>query len=131
MISGTMPKRKQLFHTCVAAFIFVIFASAALVNGEMILPSHRPPVSDALRVIGFLFILLAIGVISMAMWYRRRIIREFQYDGITLHYQTLTIRHMQSRFPAPACGDSRVGRPRRADGLPTHLPRRPQGVFGG
>ncbi len=99
MISGTMPKRKQLFHTCVAAFIFVIFASAALVNGEMILPSHRPPVSDALRVIGFLFILLAIGVISMAMWYRRRIIREFQYDGITLHYQTLTIRHMQSRFP--------------------------------
>jgi hypothetical protein len=99
MISGVMPKRKQLFHTCVSAFIFVIFTAAALVNGEMILPSHRPRVSEALRVIGFLFILLAIAIILWVMWYRRRIIREFQYDGVTLHYQTLTIRHMQSRFP--------------------------------
>lgn len=99
MITGVMPKRKQVFHACMSALIFVVFASAALVNGEMILPSHKPPVSDALRVIGGLFILLAIGVISMAMWYRRRIIREFQYDGVSLHYQTLAVPHMQSRFP--------------------------------
>lgn len=99
MITGVMPKRKQFFHACVSAFIFVIFAGAGLVNGEMILPSHRPPVSDALKVIGFLFILLAMGVIAMTLWYRRRIIREFQYDGTTLHYQTLAEPHMQSRFP--------------------------------
>jgi hypothetical protein len=100
MITGVMPKRKQMFHVCVAAFIFSVFAAAALVNAELLLPSHRPPVDTLVRVISFLFILLAIAIIGMQVWFRRRIIREFSYDGATLHYQTLSRFAEHSRFPA-------------------------------
>jgi len=100
MISGVMPKRKQIFHVCVAAFIFSVFAAAAFVNAELLLPSHRPPANTLLRIVSFLFILLAIAVIAMQVWYRRRIIREFSYDGATLHYQTLSRAEAHSRFPA-------------------------------
>lgn len=100
MITGAMPKRRQLFHTCVAAFVFLIFAAAAAVNAGLLLPSHQPVPSPAMRVIAFLFILLALGVIAMQFWFRRRIIREFQYDGVTLHYKTLSISEPLSRFPA-------------------------------
>ena len=100
MISGVMPKRKQIFHICVATFIVIVFTGAALVNAEFLLPSHRPPVETLWRVIAFLFILLAIAIISMQVWFRRRIIREFRYDGATLHYQTLSRFAEHSRFPA-------------------------------
>jgi hypothetical protein len=100
MISGVMPRRKQIFHVCVAAFLFSVFAGAAFVNAQLLLPSHKPPVDPLLRAIAFLFILLAVGVIAMQVWYRRRIIREFSYDGATLHYQTLSRAEAHSRFPA-------------------------------
>jgi hypothetical protein len=100
MISGVMPKRKQIFHVCVAAFIFSVFAAAAFVNGQLLLPSHKPPVEPLLRIVSCLFILLAIFIIAMQVWFRRRIIREFSYDGATLHYQTLSRWHAHSRFPS-------------------------------
>ena len=100
MITGVMPRRKQIFHICVATFIFLVFAAAAFVNGQLLLPSHRPPVEPLLRIVSFLFILLAIFIIAMQVWFRRRIIREFSYDGATLHYQTLSRAEAHSRFPA-------------------------------
>ena len=100
MISGVMPRRRQIFHACVATFMFLVFAGAAAVNAELLLPSHQPPVSPAMRVVAALFILLAIGVIAAQIWFRRRIIREFQYDGTTLHYKTLSLTESHSRFPS-------------------------------
>ena len=98
MISGAMPQSKQWMHAAAAFVIFAIFAAAAVANG--MLPSHRPPVSPALRVVSALFILLSIFIVTMIGWYRRRIIREFQYDGATLHYKTLAISEPLHRHPA-------------------------------
>ncbi len=98
MLTGVMPPRKQLFHVCVTGFLFTVFAAAALVNAELLLPSH--PTSPAMRVISFLFILLCLGIIAMLFWYRRRIVREFSYDGVTLHLKTLSISEPLPRFPA-------------------------------
>lgn len=95
-----MPRRRRWFHVCVAGFIFLVFAAAAAVNGALLMPSHQPPVSPAMRVVALLFILLAIGVIAMQVWFRRRIIREFQYDGTTLRYRTLSLTELHSRFPS-------------------------------
>jgi hypothetical protein len=100
MISGVMSRRKQLFHACVGVVLFLVFTGAAAVNAGLLLPSHKPPVSPAMRVIALLFILLAIGVIALQVWFRRRIIREFEYDGTTLHYRTLSLTESHSRFPS-------------------------------
>jgi len=98
-ISGEMPKRKRTMHACVAAFIFVIFAAAALVNGQFLWPSKAAH-AEAMRIVSLLFIVLACVIIAMVTWYRRRIIREFDYDGATLHYRTLSGSERHSRLPS-------------------------------
>lgn len=98
-ISGEMPKRKQTMHACVAAFIFVIFAAAALVNGQFLWPSKAAH-PEAMRIVSLLFIVLSCVIIAMVTWYRRRIIREFDYDGATLHYRTLSGSERHSRLPS-------------------------------
>jgi hypothetical protein len=97
MISGVMPRKKQILHTCVAAFIFLVFAGAGVVNAQFLLPSHGSD-DPVWRVIAFLFILLAIGIIAGQVWFRRRIIREFTYDGATLRYKTLASSEPHTRM---------------------------------
>ncbi len=94
-----MPKRKQTMHAAVAAFIFIVFAAAALVNGQFLWPSKAAH-PEAMRIVSLLFIVLACVIIVMVTWYRRRIIREFDYDGATLHYRALSGSEPHSRLPS-------------------------------
>jgi len=55
------------------------------------------PVEPTLKTTALLFILLAIGVVSMQAWFLRRIIREFTYDGTTLQFRTLARSEPQTR----------------------------------
>jgi hypothetical protein len=100
MISGVMPSHRQTFHMCVAGFVYSVFSGAALVNAQILLPTHRPPADTLMQVVAVLFIVLAIGIIVLQTWFRRRVIRQFRYDGTTLHYITLGSTQTQSRLPS-------------------------------
>jgi hypothetical protein len=103
MISGAMPKRKRVMHASVAAFIFLVFAGAALVNAQYLLLTNQP-VEPTLKTTALLFILLAIGVVAMQAWFLRRIIREFTYDGTTLQFRTLARAEPQTRVASQVLG---------------------------
>ena len=100
MISGAMPKRKLLFHAGSAILITLIFVSAGLVNAQFLLPKQASRVSPGFQLVAFLFILLAVAILAIQNWFRRRIIREFTYDGATLRFSTLASSATQARLPS-------------------------------
>ena len=95
-----MPKRKLLFHAGSAILMTLIFVSAGLVNAQFLLPKQAARVSPDFQVVAFLFILLAVAILAIQNWFRRRIIREFTYDGVTLRFSTLGGSATNERLPS-------------------------------
>jgi len=96
MLSGALPKSRQLFHAAICAFVCLAFGGLAVFHFELIFPSTGPRPNSSAIGLSAAFIALAIGAIAMQLWFRRRIVREFTYTGSALHIRTLGIHTMQT-----------------------------------
>ncbi len=92
MIFGAMPKWRQWFHFCASCFMCLLFSGVALFVAISIFRGARPRDAAApapLIVGGLLFVIVAIVGAGLQFLGRRRIIRQFSYDGRELRFRTL------------------------------------------
>ena len=96
-ISGAMPKWRRYYFTIASGFICLLFAGFALMNARFLLPltrtgNYRPVFVSSLVIAG----VASFGV-GAQLWYRRRMIDEFSFDGRALRFRTLGIPEMETR----------------------------------
>jgi hypothetical protein len=112
MLSGVMPKSRQYFHAGICALICLVFGGLAVFHIQLIFPSTGPRPNASAAALSVGFIALALGAIVMQLWFRRRIVREFNYSGSALHIRTLGIYGMQT-YALSQLADIREWRGRR------------------
>jgi len=97
MIAGAMPKWRRYFHRFAAGFMCLWFCGLAFIGMRTVLPTGEGRADRARAVVGLLF--LAFGVVATAgqLWFQRRIVCDFSYDGYTLQFRTLGGQAMQMR----------------------------------
>jgi hypothetical protein len=75
----------------------LVFGGMALMNGRpLISPVHTGP-DKARLFVSFLFVLFAGFGIGSQVWFHRRMITEFRYDGSTLQFRTIGLQEPQFR----------------------------------
>ena len=107
MLSGVLPKSRQLFHAGICAFVCLAFGGLAVFHFQLIFRSNSSAAGLAIA-----FIALALAAIGMQLWFRRRIVREFTYTGSALHLRTLGI-HAIETYSLTQVTDIREWRGRR------------------
>lgn len=112
MLSGVMPKSRQYFHAGICALVCLVFGGLAVFHLQLIFPTSgaRPTASATGLSVGF--VALALAAIIMQVWFRRRIVREFNYSGSALHLRTLGIHGIQT-YALSQLADIREWRGRR------------------
>jgi len=93
-IAGAMPKWRRYLHKTVGGFMCAIFAGMGFVYARFLVPAAP---DKARLFFGLIFVLLMTAGIGSQIWFQRRIIAEFRYDGVTLQFQTLAMQHPQIR----------------------------------
>lgn len=96
-IAGAMPKWRRYVHQSSSVFMCLVFGGIGYFNARFLASAaHTVPFRSRLFVT-LLLILLAAGGIGLQLWYQRRIISDFRYDGCTLQFRTLGIQEPQMR----------------------------------
>jgi hypothetical protein len=93
MIAGTMPKWQQYGHR--APLIIVAVLGALMWWGFHTAPSNQSQGRNGFAII--CLIVLGLGLIGGVLWFWKRLIKEFNYDGRTFTFNTLSIPEMQAR----------------------------------
>jgi hypothetical protein len=93
MIAGTMPKWQQYSHR--SPVVIVILFGALMWWGFHSVPSHQQQGRNVWPIT--LMIVLGLGLIESGFWFWKRLIKEFNYDGRTLTFNTLANSEMQVR----------------------------------
>ena len=93
MIAGTMPKWQQYTHR--SPVVIVIPLVALIWWGFHSAPSHQPQGGNV-WVITWM-IVVGLGFIGGGFWFWKRLIKEFNYDGRTLTFNTLASSETQVR----------------------------------
>ena len=91
-ISGQLPKWRLYFHWGSCAFMCVLFAGFGLFNLHLM--AAAPAKSQ--RTVSVIFLAFAAVAVIGMLWYLRRIISEFGYDGSTLTFRTVGKREPQT-----------------------------------
>ena len=94
MIQGTMPKRPRIMHTLGFVFLCTVFAGVGLLSLSFLLqasqtPSKAKPAAPGLFLASFVMIAVSAAGIGAQIWFRRRIVSEFSYDGSALRFSTM------------------------------------------
>ena len=89
MISGTMPKWQQNFHTFAFGVMCLLFGGFGLLSFRFLIGAGQVHPSKGLRLISVVFVAIAGFGIGMQVWFRRRIVKEFTYEGRALQVRTL------------------------------------------
>lgn len=97
MISGTMPKWQQNFHRFGFGLMCLLFGGFGLLNGRFLLLARQAGPAKGLVLSSLVFITIAGFGVGMQVWFWRRIIREFSYDGRALRFRTLGTTEMKTR----------------------------------
>jgi len=93
MIAGTMPKWQQYGHR--SPLVMVALLGALMWWGFHTVPSHQSQGRNGFAIV--CLILLGLSLIGIVLWSWKRLIKEFNYDGRTLAYNTLRSPEMQVR----------------------------------
>ena len=88
-----MPKWRLRFHTLATVFLCILFAGLGLISPRVMFQSER---RAAPVLVSLLMTAIALAAINAQFWFRRRILREFSYDGFGPQYRTLGEPRMQS-----------------------------------
>ena len=93
MIAGAMPKWQQYSHR--SPVVMVILFGALIWWGVHSAPSHQPQGHNVGPITWM--IVLCLGLIGGGIWFWKRLIKEFNYDGRTLTFNTLASSETQVR----------------------------------
>jgi hypothetical protein len=94
VIAGAMPRWRRNLYKSVGGFMCLLFGGLGFAYARFLVPAAP----DKARLFaGLLFVLLMVAGIGSQIWFQRRIIAEFRYDGLTLQFQTLAIQQPQIR----------------------------------
>jgi hypothetical protein len=97
VIEGVMPKWQRYLHNSATVFMSVLVVGMTLLYARFIIPPAHTGSAKARFFLSFLFVAFAVFGIGSLIWYHRRIIAEFRYDGSALRYRTLGTREPQDR----------------------------------
>jgi hypothetical protein len=97
MISGEMPKWQRIVHRSGVGFMCVFFAGFGIWNVRLFLVNAAAGRARAQPIGSLLFAAMAVLSIGMQLWYQRRIITEFTFDGSALRFTTLGNSEAQTR----------------------------------
>jgi len=92
MIAGAMPKWQQYSHR--SPVVLILFG-ALIWWGFHSSPSHQPQGRNFWAITWM--IVLSLGFIGNGFWFRKRLIKEFSYDGRTFTFNTLASSETQVR----------------------------------
>jgi hypothetical protein len=90
VISGAMPKWRRYFHRFAGGFMWVFFTGLGLISARLLLAAAARP-NKAPILASLIMLALATSAIAGQFWFQRRIVCEFDYDGLTLQFRTLGI----------------------------------------
>ena len=93
MIAGTMPKWQQYGHR--APLVLVALFGALMWWGFHTAPSHQSQGGNGFATI--FLIVLGLSLIGGVLWFWKRLLKEFNYDGRTFRFNTLASPEMQAR----------------------------------
>src|SRR5262245_47843073 len=85
MVAGKMPKWQQYGHR--APVVVVVFLGVLMWWGFHTAPSRLPQGYNYFAAI--CVIVLGLGLIGSVVWFWKKVIKEFNYDGTTLTFNTL------------------------------------------
>jgi hypothetical protein len=77
--------------------MFLLFGGFGLFNGRMFLRVGEVQAQKGLLLFSLVFVAIASFGIGMQLWFRRRIVSEFNYDGHALRFRTPGMGEMQTR----------------------------------
>jgi hypothetical protein len=88
-----MPKWRQYFNRFAGGFMCVLFAGLGLISARVAFAAtDKAPI-----IVCLIFMAFTTAAIAGQFWFQRRIVCEFDYDGLTLRFRTLGIRRTQVR----------------------------------
>jgi hypothetical protein len=97
MLSGAMPKRRRYFHRMVCGFLCLFFAGFTFPSAYSLLRAAAIERRQEILIAGLLFPTIPALFIGMQLWFRRRTISEFAFDGRAFQFQTLGRSRRQTR----------------------------------
>jgi hypothetical protein len=95
MISGAMPKWRRNYHTIACGFMCLLFGGFGLLTLQPLFQS--PHLGKRLLIGSAVYAALAALGMATLLWFRRRIISEFMFDGHSLRFRTLGISRIAVR----------------------------------
>ena len=99
-----MPKWQQIGHDFGFWTMSVLFTGFALFNVRILFQAWESRDSRAILVFSCLFIAFTCVAIGGQVSFRRRIVKEFTYDGYTLQFSTLGTAMPQTRALSEIAG---------------------------
>ncbi len=93
MIAGAMPKWQQYGHR--VPLVVVALFGVLMWWGFHTAPSHQSQGRNGFATI--CLIILGLGLIGGVLWFWKRLIKEFNYDGRTFTFNTLANPEMQAQ----------------------------------
>ena len=85
MISGAMPNWRRYFHRIAGGFMCLMFACLGVLSVRFLATApHR-----GILIASLLFVTMAAVSIGMQIWFHRRMISEFVFDGRSFQFWIL------------------------------------------
>ena len=92
-----MPKWQLYLHKSAGAFMFLLFGGIGFMNVRLMIAGVYAGPNRAILFFSVLFVFFVVTAIVSQVWFHRRIITEFRYDGSTLQFRTVGIQEPQMR----------------------------------
>jgi len=92
-----MPKWRQNLHTIAFGVMCLLFEGFGLFAWNFLFPAGEARPAKGLLLSGLAFFAIAGLGIGTQVWFWRRIVKEFSYDGSALRFRTLGTAEMQTQ----------------------------------
>ncbi|MBZ5606701.1 MAG: hypothetical protein LAP38_00475 [Acidobacteriia bacterium] len=97
MNSGTMPKWQQRLHQGAFGVMCLLLGAFGVLSARFLFPAGGVRPSQGLVVSSLVMVAVAGSGIVLQVRTRRRLVKEFSYDGRALRFSTLGTVEMQVR----------------------------------
>jgi hypothetical protein len=92
-----MPKWQIYLHKSAGVFMFLVFGGMGFMNVRLMIAGVHAGPNRAILLFSVLFIFFVVAATVSQVWFHRRIITEFRYDGSTLQFRTISLQEPQFR----------------------------------
>jgi hypothetical protein len=97
VITGVMPKWQLYLHKSAGVFMFLVFGGMGFMNVRLMIAGMHAGPNRAILFFSVLFVFFVVAAVTSQVWFHRRIISEFRYDGSSLQFRTIGTQEPQMR----------------------------------